>query len=208
MTTHPIAYDSKVPARPAPVRLLVDDDLFRSRLTIWLRLYLVVPHLLWLCCWATAAAFASWWMWLRVIATGRSSERLHRFLGRYVRYFVHVEAYLLLVADPFPSFTARTGYPIDLSIPLAARQNRASAVVRWLIALPATVLATGLIVGACGAAVAGWCVCVVLGRMPEGLRNFSAACLGYQAQTAAYVLLLTAAYPRFRTQDEDGSPLG
>jgi len=41
----------------------------------------------------------------------------------------------------------------------------------------------------------GWFVGLILGRMPEGLRNLGAYCLRYSAQTYAYVLLLTDSYP-------------
>jgi hypothetical protein len=41
----------------------------------------------------------------------------------------------------------------------------------------------------------GWFVCLVLGRMPEGMRNLSAYCIRYQTQTHAYAMILTDRYP-------------
>ena len=40
------------PANQHPVRLLADDDLRRSRLTVFFRLLLVIPHVIVLAVWA------------------------------------------------------------------------------------------------------------------------------------------------------------
>src|SRR5205085_8653969 len=39
---------------PHPVRMLVEDDLHRSRLTVFFRLVLAIPHFLWLYFWGLA----------------------------------------------------------------------------------------------------------------------------------------------------------
>jgi hypothetical protein len=41
----------------------------------------------------------------------------------------------------------------------------------------------------------GFVVALVLGRMPKGMRDLGAYCVRYAAQTNAYLLLLTDAYP-------------
>jgi hypothetical protein len=46
-----------------PVQVSVRDDLARSRLTVFFRLLLAIPHLLWLYVWASAvwlAALVAW----------------------------------------------------------------------------------------------------------------------------------------------------
>ena len=44
-------------------------------------------------------------------------------------------------------------------------------------------------------ALLGWFVALVIGRTPKGMRDLSAYCLRYRAQTLAYVILLTSRYP-------------
>src|SRR6185437_1971976 len=51
-------------------------------------------------------------------------EGLHNFLAAYVRYAIHVGAYVLLAADPFPEFTGKPGYPVDVEIAPPQPQNR------------------------------------------------------------------------------------
>ena len=66
---------------------------------------------------------------------------------------------------------------------------------RPVLALPALVVAYifGLMV--VYVALLGWFVALVIGRTPKGMRDLSAYCLRYQAQTFAYLFLLTSRYP-------------
>jgi hypothetical protein len=41
---------------PHPIRLIVTDDLRRSRLTVFFRLLLAIPHFVWLLLWGIANA--------------------------------------------------------------------------------------------------------------------------------------------------------
>ena len=54
-------------------------------------------------------------------------------------------------------------------------------------------LSGGGLVAVCG--ILGWFAALALGRMPSGLRNLAGYGLGYSAQTYAYLLFLTDAYP-------------
>jgi Domain of unknown function (DUF4389) len=199
-----------------PVRLRVADDLTRSRLTVFFRLPLTIPHFVWLVLWGIAAFFAAVGNWFATLFTGRPPAGLHRFLSRYVRYVVHVYAFLYLAADPFPGFTGRPGsYPVDVEIDAPARQSRAVTFFRLFLALPALAL-SGAITGgfsfsyrrsrrgttaATGAglvqaaAVFGWFVSMARARMPRGLRDAGAWGIGYGAQAQAYLFLLTDRYP-------------
>ena len=101
---------------PHPVRLVLEDDGRRSRLTVLFRLLLALPHLVWLTLWTIAAFLAAIANGLVALVRGHSAEPLHRFLAAYVRYTAHVTAFLLLVANPFPGFTGEPGYPVDIAV--------------------------------------------------------------------------------------------
>src|SRR5919201_3265231 len=87
-----------------PVRLVVNDDLQRTRLTVFFRLILAIPHFLWLSLWGVIAILAYVVNWFATLFAGRSPDGLHNFLATFLRYTTHVRAYVLLVADPFPGF--------------------------------------------------------------------------------------------------------
>jgi hypothetical protein len=179
-----------------PLRVVVTDDLERPRLAVLFRLLLAIPHLLWLALWSIAAFFVAIAAWVAALVSGRVPSGLHRFLAAFVRYALHVQAYLYLVGRQFPGFTGRPGsYEVDLQIDEPGAQNRWKTLFRLFFALPALLLASALGAVVLVAAFLGWWYALVRGRMPEGLRNLGAACLRYTEQTTAYLILVTERYP-------------
>jgi Domain of unknown function (DUF4389) len=185
------------PPPPRPVELVKEDDgLRRSRLTVFFRLLLSIPHLIWLILWGIAVFFALIVAWFAALFTGRVPEALHRFLAAYLRYQTHVIAYLALVANPFPGFVGAAGsYPVDVRVDPPERQNRWKTGFRIILAIPAFLVAGALSGALWAAAFLGWFASLALGRMPRGLRNLGAYALGYEAQTYGYSYLLTDTYP-------------
>jgi hypothetical protein len=185
-----------LPARSDAVALTVREDLRRSRLTVFFRLPLTFPHLVWLALWSLAAFFAALANWLVTLVRGRPPRALHAFLSAYLRYQTHVYAFLTLAANPFPGFVGAAGsYPVEVAIAPPQRQNRWSTGFRLLLALPMLLLA-----GAYGtllwtAAILGWFAALVTAAMPLQLRNAAAQALRCIAQVNGYVLVLSDAYP-------------
>jgi Domain of unknown function (DUF4389) len=184
-------------SRADAIRLDVrDSELRRSRLTVFFRGLLSLPHLVWLQLWGLLTLLAVIASWFATLLRGRSPERLHRFLAAYVRYQFHVYAFLYLVANPFPGFVGAMGsYPLEIAIAERAPQNRWKTAFRLILVLPALLLSSAYGVILSLAAVLGWFTALARGRMPRGLRNAGALALRYQAQLLGYLLLLSDAYP-------------
>jgi hypothetical protein len=181
-----------------PIRIRIRDDLRRTRLTVFFRLILAIPHFLWATLWGVIAVLAWIVNWFATLFMGRSPDGLHNFLATYLRYLTHVRAYALLVADPFPGFTGTQGtYPIDLEVDPAEPQNRLTVFFRLVLAIPALLLMYILSNLTQLLAVFSWFIALVMGRVPEGLRNFAALALRIETQTYAYLMVLTARYPSF-----------
>jgi hypothetical protein len=181
-----------------PIRLVVNDDLQRTRLTVFFRLILAIPLFLWAVLWAVIAVLAYIVNWFATLFMGRSPDGLHDFLATFLRYTTHVRAYTLLVADPYPQFTGKEGtYPVDLEIDPPERQNRWTVFFRGILAIPALLLSNILSQINQLLAVFSWFIALITGRVPEGLRNFAALAMRIETQTYAYVLLLTSRYPSF-----------
>ncbi len=195
-----------------PIRLVVTDDLQRSRLTVFFRLLLAIPHLFWLALFTIAAFVVAFVNWFATLATARSPKGLHDFLAGYLRYATQVFAYLFLAANPWPGFyigTEQRAYPVDVEIDPPARQNRWATGFRFVLAIPAGLAAGALAGGGASANSRGgttggvssiaamliWFSALVRGRSPRGLRDFIAWGVGYTAQVYAYLFLLTDRYP-------------
>jgi hypothetical protein len=178
-----------------PVRIVVEDDLERPRLTVLFRLFLAIPHFVWFTLWSIAAFFVAFVAWILALVLGRVPDALHRFLAAYVRYGTHLIAFLYLIGRRFPGFTGRAGsYGIDIAIDPPTRQSRWKTLFRFFLSIPALILASALGGVAFVIAFLAWWYALATGRMPEGMRNLGAACLRYSAQTYAYLLLLTSRY--------------
>ena len=179
------------------VRLVGDaHDLRRSRVTVFFRILLALPHIVWLMLWAVVVVFAAIANWFVTLVRGTPAAGLHRFLSRFVRYRLHVYAFLSLAANPFPAFGGRAGtYPLDLELPEPARQNRWKTGFRIVLVIPAAIVNSALGWGLFVAGFLTWFAALAKGTAPWGLRNLMAYALRYDAQVNAYALLLTDAYP-------------
>lgn len=191
------AFETSPPAPvPAhPVSLVVTDDLRRSRLTVFFRLLLVIPHLIWLCLWGILAEILLVVSWFVALVAGRLPDGLHDFLAGYVRYSTRVNAYMLLLANPYPPFSNAQPYPVDVHIEPAAAQGRLGVFLRLLLAIPAFLLTYVFRIVNNLIAFLSWFYALVTGRMNEGMRNTSAWLFRYEVQTYAYLFLLTSRYP-------------
>ncbi len=193
----PLAMLEDVPDREDPVRLRSDDDLERSRLTVFFRLPLAFPHLVWLALWSVLAYLLAIVNWFATLIRGTPPEGLHRFLSRYLRYDVSVYAFLHLIANPFPGFAGAPGAypPLEAQIAPPARQNRWKTGFRAILAIPAALIAAGYATLLFIVALLCWFTALVRGRVPVGMRTVGALALRYHAATVGYLLMLTDAYP-------------
>jgi hypothetical protein len=179
-----------------PVRLVVADDGRRSRLTVFFRMLIAIPHLLWMLLWGIAAEVVVLLAWFAALFLGRVPDGLHNFLATFLRFYTRLSAYLFLLSDPYPPFAgAEGGYPVDVRIAPAAPQSRLTVLFRLILIIPAALLT--YVFRAVNEVVAflGWFHCLFTGEMNEGMQNISAWLLRYEVQTAAYALLLTQRYP-------------
>lgn len=199
-----------------PVRLLLSDDLQRDRLTVFFRFVLAIPHFIWVALWSIVALLVAVVNWVAALILGRTPAQLHRFLAAYVRYVTQFYGYYHLVANPYPAFSGRAAYPVDLTIAAPARQSRWSIAIRAPLLLPAALIFLGLAGTPAGvnrgtrgtsanytvnlgllhvSAFLGWFASLARGGMPRGLRDAGAYSLSYGAQFWSYALLLTDRYP-------------
>lgn len=189
---------STVPPSPHPIRLTVFDDLKRSRLTVFFRILLLIPHLAWQYAWGFLIMVLVVVNWFAVLIRGRTPEDMHHLLARALRYRTHVLSYMLLVSNPYPTFFGRLGsHPVDLEIDGPDQQRRVVTFFRLILAIPAFVVAYVFLLVMMFVAFIGWFIALVIGRMPKGMRDLSAYCLRYEAQTYGYLMVLTDQYPSF-----------
>ncbi len=77
----------------------------RDRLTVGLRIFLVIPHLI-----VLAFLAFGWWItsciaWLVILFTGEYPPGLYGFGVGVLRWLLRVETYILLLVDEYPPFS-------------------------------------------------------------------------------------------------------
>jgi hypothetical protein len=200
-----------MPAVEHPVRLVVTDELTRTRLTVLVRIVLAIPHLIWFALWTFMNLFVWLVAWPITLVRGRLPDALHDYFAQYVRYTTHFYAYLYLAADPYPGFTGTKGYPIDIEVAGPEPQRRWTIALRLLLAMPAYLLASAMTgstptsndsadaLSGVGVAIVvaflGWFACLATGAMPLGMRNLVVFTFRYFAQASAFLFFLTDRYP-------------
>jgi hypothetical protein len=132
---------------PYPARLVVEDDCGRNRLTVFFRLLLAIPHIIWFALWSIAVFVVAILNWFATLIMGVPPRAFHRFLCAYVRYTVHLGAYLYLVGNPYPGFTGEAGeYPVDIVLPQDPQtQSRWKTLLRLILGIPALVIGSVLV---------------------------------------------------------------
>jgi hypothetical protein len=181
--------------RPHPITVSNEEDLRRSRLTVFFRLLLAIPHLVWLTLWSIVALFAVIGSWFVTLFRGTAPDSLHRFLVRFLRYSTHVYAYVTLVTNPFPGFVGVEGYPLDVQFAPPERQNRWKTGFRLVLVVPALILSGALWGVLVTVALFGWFTGLFVARMPRDLQRAGAYALRYSVQLNSYLFLLTDRYP-------------
>jgi Domain of unknown function (DUF4389) len=190
----------------ARVRIRDDEPLKRRRLLVLLRALLFVPHYVVISVWSLIAVPAVAVAWLALLIEGRLPTWLHRFLAAYLRYTGQASAWLYLLSGRYPDPLHTLEHPFAIEVPERPRQRRLITLFRAVLALPALILTSVFGVVVTVAAVAAWFVGLGLGRTTAGLQELGTFSLRYQLETQAYVLLLTARYPRVVPPDVSPAP--
>ncbi|HEY4463878.1 MAG TPA: DUF4389 domain-containing protein [Streptosporangiaceae bacterium] len=182
--------------RPAPILLAFSGPLPQRRLTVLFRFILFIPHYFVLYVLSIAAGVIAVIGWFGALFAGHLPGFAAEFLAGYLRWQTRALAYLLLLTGEYPPFALNdAAYPVRIAL-RPGRLNRLAVFFRVILAIPAAVVATLLLWGACTIVLfVTWVVVLVAGRMPETLYAGLAAVLRYQARYSGYILLLTSAYP-------------
>jgi hypothetical protein len=89
---------------PASIEIL-DPAGPRDRLTVALRIFLVIPHVIVLFFVVLAWCFTTIAAWFIILFTGGYPQGLYEFGAGALRWLLRVQAYLLLLVDDYPPFS-------------------------------------------------------------------------------------------------------
>ena len=91
---------------PYPTSITIDDPIGeRRRVSVLVRIFLAIPHFILL-----AFLIFAWWIvtfvaWLTIVFSGMYPAGMYDFAVGCLRWFLRVEAYVLLMVDEYPPFS-------------------------------------------------------------------------------------------------------
>ncbi|WNF25437.1 DUF4389 domain-containing protein [Streptomyces sp. C11-1] len=176
----------------------------QRRLTVLLRLLLLIPHFIVLFFLQIAAFFTVIIGWFAALVLGRLPDPVFRFLSAVLGYDMRVSASDMLLVDRYPPFalTPPPDYPVQIEVrptPL----NRLAVLFRIFLMIPAAIVQSLAVYGWWALCFVWWLITLVLGRMPRPLFEATAATLRYRMRFSAYSMMLTPAYPKGLFGDDD-----
>lgn len=188
----------------APVLVAYAGPAPQSRLTVLLRIFMVIPQLIVLWLLGIAAMVIVIIGWFGALFTGRLPVFAADFLTGYLRWLIRVYAYMLLLTDVYPPFTLDDAdYPVRVAV-MPGRLNRLAVLFRFFLLIPCWIVQGIVAYGAYTIVqFVSWLIVLISGRMPEALYQALAAALRYQIRTLAFALMLTSAYPAGLFGDPD-----
>jgi Domain of unknown function (DUF4389) len=183
-----------------PVRLEIDYPDRLSRLLIFVKWLLAIPHIIALYVLGIIAWFVLLISFFAVLFTRRYPESLFNYLVGFERWRARLGAYLLLQTDRYPPFTLADdpAYPVRLAVDYpAAGIARWRPIVNWLLAIPALIGAAVIGIVAYFASIIAWFAILFTGSYPQGLFNVVTIGFRWSARCTIFIYWMTEAYPPF-----------
>lgn len=176
----------------------------QRRLTVLVRLLLLIPHFIVLFLLYIAAVPTVIVGWFAALFLGRLPEPVFRFLAGYLGYQVRVGASSMLLVDRYPPFALDPppDYPVRIEV-RPTDLNRLAVLFRLILMIPAAVVRSLAMAGWWAVSIVWWLITLILGRMPRPLFGATAAVLRYEMRFGAYAMMLTPAYPKGFFGDDD-----
>jgi len=181
----------------APVLVAFAGPAPQSRLTVLVRIFLVIPHLIVLGVLGIAAYLVAIIGWFGALFTGRLPGFAADFLTGCLRWQLRVSAYTFLLTGEYPPFSLADAedYPVRIAVQ-PGRLNRLAVLFRIFLLIPCGIVQLVVSYGAFTIfQLASWLIVLITGQLPEPIYQGFAVVLRYQVRTVGFAWMLTSAYP-------------
>lgn len=175
-----------------PVRYAVDYAEGRERLSVFFRIFLVIPALVLSSSLSMATVpvalmllfrrkYPHWWFeWNREVFSAR------------------IGSYAMLLRDEYPSTDEEQAVHLAIDEPDAAQLNRWLPLIKWLLALPHYIVLAVLWCALLLTTAIAWLLILITGKYPQGLFDFAVGVGRWTNRVMGYAfLMVTDRYPPF-----------
>jgi hypothetical protein len=187
MSTYPVVYEQTPPVE-------------RSRLTVFFRIFMVIPQLIWAFFYGIGAYVVVFCAWFAILFTGRYPAGMYEFVAGFLRYLTRLNGYTYLIADEYPPFDGgeHPDYAVKANVaPPPEKLSRLTTFFRGILLIPVGIIQYVFAIWIEVVAIAIWFVAVFTGKTSPGLTEAVRFPMAYNTRATAYTLLLTDGWPPF-----------
>lgn len=188
------------PPNPSyPLRLEIEYPDRLSRLLIFVKGLLVLPHYIALVILGIGAYAVAVISWFAVLFTGRYPLGMFNYMTGVFRWGARVGAYQFLLTDRYPPFSLEDdpSYPVRLQLDYPVKIARWRPLVNGLLAFPALIAASLIFLAAYLAVVVAWFAILFTGRIPVSLFDLITIGFRWNLRVNVFTYWMTEAYPPF-----------
>lgn len=183
-----------------PATFEADGPSPQSRLSVFFRLILLIPHAIAVGVVVLIAEILAFLAWFAILFTGRFPGGFSSFMTGALRWQARANGYAWLLTGAYPPFSLgdEEQYPVRSRFDVAlGGRNRLTVFFRGLLAIPHVVVLS--VLGVIGEVVllVAWVVALFTASVPDGIHSFLAGVQRYNNRLSAYLFLLTDEYPPF-----------
>lgn len=188
---------SMAPAYPFAIE--VDPPAPQSRLTVFFRIILAIPHAIIVQVLGVAAAVMTLIAWVAILATGKYPAGLYSFVLNVNHWQLRLNGYIFLLAGTYPPFAMGPAeYPVRLTGEgELENRNRLTTLLRIIWLIPHIIILYFVQIAFAVVWVISWFAALFTGSVPAGMHNFMGGVLRWQTRVGVYAMLLTDEYPPF-----------
>jgi hypothetical protein len=186
-----------------PVTLGVDYPERQSRWKTLLRLFLLIPLVIF----GAVLAYGLWAIiavtWVAVLVRGRIPRWMFDAQVALHRWTIRAISYGALLTDNYPPFDGE--HPVRYDVEYPDKVSRRKLIIwKYITSIPHFFVLQFLWLAALFCMVIGWFAILFAGRFPKGLHGFISGVLRWQTRVNAYSISLRDEYPPFSLSDEAG----
>jgi hypothetical protein len=167
-----------------------------SRLLIFVKWLLLIPHFIILYFLQIIAGIVTFIAWFAILFTGRYPRGMWDFAVKIQIWIANVSSYFLLLRDEYPPF-GDSPYPVQFDLVYPERLSRGLIFIKWLLIIPHLFLLAFLGIAAYVVFILAWFAILITGRYPRGMFNFMVGLQRWGLRANLYANLLTDRYPPF-----------
>ncbi len=184
MTAEPMA---AAPEPAYPIRVEIDYPERLSRLLIFVKWLLALPHYIVLLGYGIVVWFCAIGAFFLILFTGNVPRDLWDFILGYDRWSLRVQAYVGLLTDEYPPFTNQPAdYPARLECEPPESLSRGLIFVKWLLVIPHWIVLVFYFIAVLFVSIFAWFAILFTGAYPRGLFDFVVGFVRWGTRVVVY----------------------